>query len=144
MRMAGSKCARLSQVLKSQSAVPLTLSGSLCHQPSQHSLAPLYLHNPSSSGLPFTTPNISQTQCALTYILTFSDSQRSSSVSPLFLVPALRRSCNEGLYISTQLRPTELTLSPRRSPAICSSQSASIQSINLPVFHLPGCLCLDL
>ncbi len=98
MRMAGSKCARLSQVLKSQSAVPLTLSGSLCHQPSQHSLAPLYLHNPSSSGLPFTTPNISQTQCALTCIYLHFQTPRDLLAFlpcfwfPLFVDPARKDS----------------------------------------------------
>ncbi len=44
--------------------------------------------------------------------------------------------------ISTQIRPTELTLSPRLSPDIYSSRSASIQSIHPPVISLTCCLWL--
>ncbi len=59
--------------------------------------------------------------CTYLYILTFSDSQRSSSVSPLFLIPALCWSCKGKTLIRIQLRPIELTYSPRFSPVIYSS-----------------------
>ncbi len=84
----------------------------------------------SLSGLPFTTPNSAQTQFALfqtpAIVKHFSFIPGSSSPSIL----------QRNTLISTQLRSIELTLSPRLSPAICSSRSASIQAINLPVVSL--------
>ncbi len=88
----------------------------------------------------FTTPNSSQTQCALTCVyLPFRLPMIFQRSTPLFLVPALLRSCNN-THISIQLRLSGLILSSRFSPAICSSQSASIQSINHPVIPLTCCL----
>ncbi len=88
----------------------------------------------------FTTPNSSQTQCALTCVyLPFRLPMIFQRSTPLFLVPTLLRSCNN-THISIQLRLSGLILSSRFSPAICSSQSASIQSINHPVIPLTCCL----
>ncbi len=87
----------------------------------------------------YRSPTSSQTQCALTCVyLPFSDSRPSSSHSPMKLLhcsrspPILQRQS----HISKQLRLSGPFLSPRLSPAICSSYL----SINPPVILLNCCV----
>ncbi len=116
----------------------ITITWITCNQ--QSALPQIHTsHRHSSYGLPFTTPTSSQTQCALTCVyLPFSDSRPSSSHSPMKLLhcsrspPILQRQS----HISKQLRLSGPFLSPRLSPAICSSYL----SINPPVILLNCCV----
>ncbi len=152
----------LHPVRESQSSATITITWStwllstatsfLITSTCQHSSAPLYLHSlhtPSSSGLPFTTPNSHQTQNYLPVPLTFQMScyppailLRSSPLVPGSRSPTILQ---RDTFISLQLRPFELFTSPDSSPASFPSRSASIPPVNKLVFyHLPlvSCLCV--
>ncbi len=106
---------------------PAPVTGNLCtiqkHAPSSHSL----------SGLPFTTSNWHQTQCALTGVyFPFS----SPSEKPLILVPALLWSCK---WHSHHLKANCSYHQDTHLPVSLSSRSAFNLSINHLVISLTSC-----